>query len=132
MCALFAKAAEAAIDAGSSELLNFERGVVVQLVRTLPCHGRGRGFESRRPRHSFEWLTDLPPSRSGDIRGRLQQTATSLPANSLPTYLHWISFGAGNKPVGRIASTNLSCARRLAFDLSCKYLLVICRLLCRR
>src|SRR5262252_3129809 len=27
-------------------------GVVVQLVRTLPCHGRGRGFESRRPRHS--------------------------------------------------------------------------------
>jgi hypothetical protein len=28
-------------------------GDVVQLVRTLPCHGRGRGFESRRPRHSF-------------------------------------------------------------------------------
>ena len=27
-------------------------GDVVQLVRTLPCHGRGRGFESRRPRHS--------------------------------------------------------------------------------
>src|SRR5580704_13341217 len=25
-------------------------GDVVQLVRTLPCHGRGRGFESRRPR----------------------------------------------------------------------------------
>ena len=29
-------------------------GDVVQLVRTLPCHGRGRGFEFRRPRHSFE------------------------------------------------------------------------------
>ena len=29
-------------------------GDVVQLVRTLPCHGRGRGFESRRPRHSLE------------------------------------------------------------------------------
>ena len=28
-------------------------GDVVQLVRTLPCHGRGREFESRRPRHSF-------------------------------------------------------------------------------
>ncbi len=26
-------------------------GDVVQLVRTLPCHGRGREFESRRPRH---------------------------------------------------------------------------------
>jgi hypothetical protein len=24
------------------------------LVRTLPCHGRGRGFESRRPRHSLK------------------------------------------------------------------------------
>jgi hypothetical protein len=31
-------------------------GDVVQLVRTLPCHGRGRGFESRRPRHSFKPL----------------------------------------------------------------------------
>jgi hypothetical protein len=29
-------------------------GDVVQLVRTLPCHGRGREFESRRPRHSFQ------------------------------------------------------------------------------
>jgi hypothetical protein len=27
-------------------------GDVVQLVRTLPCHGRGREFESRRPRHT--------------------------------------------------------------------------------
>jgi hypothetical protein len=28
-----------------------ERGDVAQLVRALPCHGRGRGFEPRRPRH---------------------------------------------------------------------------------
>jgi hypothetical protein len=31
-------------------------GDVVQLVRTLPCHGRGRGFESRRPRHILKDL----------------------------------------------------------------------------
>ena len=29
----------------------FRNGVVVQLVRTLACHARGRGFEPRRPRH---------------------------------------------------------------------------------
>jgi hypothetical protein len=33
-----------------------QSGDVVQLVRTLPCHGRGRGFESRRPRQFFQAL----------------------------------------------------------------------------
>ncbi len=32
-------------------LNNIPFGAVVQLVRMLPCHGRGRGFESRPVRH---------------------------------------------------------------------------------
>jgi hypothetical protein len=38
-------------------------GDVVQLVRTLPCHGRGREFESRRPRQLFQSLKEI----SGDF-----------------------------------------------------------------
>ncbi len=34
------------------------RGGVAQLVRALPCHGRGYGFEPRRSRHCFRF----PPS----------------------------------------------------------------------
>ena len=51
---VYAKSAKSAMDAAFHQVLVFERGDVVQLVRTLPCHGRGRGFESRRPRHSFQ------------------------------------------------------------------------------
>jgi len=36
--ALYAKPAGRAMDAGFRQLLNFPRGVVVQLVRTLHCH----------------------------------------------------------------------------------------------
>ncbi len=39
---------------------NFCFGSVVQLVRMLPCHGRGRGFESR-PVRLINWL-----SQNGD------------------------------------------------------------------
>ncbi len=31
-------------------------GDVAQLVRALPCHGRGRGFEPRRPRQILKHL----------------------------------------------------------------------------
>src|SRR5260370_40910400 len=41
-------------------------GDVVQLVRTLPCHGRGREFESRRPRHSFQALAESMAFRCGN------------------------------------------------------------------
>ena len=36
-----------------------EAGDVAQLVRALPCHGRGRGFEPRRPRHKSSRNKDL-------------------------------------------------------------------------
>ena len=41
---------------GSDKGKKNEVGDVVQLVRTLPCHGRGREFESRRPRQFFQAL----------------------------------------------------------------------------
>jgi len=33
------------------QVVEKQSGDVAQLVRALPCHGRGRGFEPRRPRH---------------------------------------------------------------------------------
>src|SRR3984893_9911744 len=30
------------------------RLISIDYISTLPCHGRGREFESRRPRHSFQ------------------------------------------------------------------------------
>ena len=36
------------------QVADWQPGDVAQLVRALPCHGRGRGFEPRRPRHTFQ------------------------------------------------------------------------------
>ena len=51
-------------------------GDVVQLVRTLPCHGRGREFESRRPRHSFQGVAGRD---TGNSNPRLNPTSVSPP-----------------------------------------------------
>ncbi len=57
-----------------------ETGDVVQLVRTLPCHGRGRGFESRRPRHLFRHLAKDGSHRNcPNLSDRNHPTSTSLP-----------------------------------------------------
>ena len=65
--ALYAKLAKALSGKGSWQVVDLASGDVVQLVRTLPCHGRGREFESRRPRHSFEWFTKNPDKQSGSV-----------------------------------------------------------------
>ena len=41
---------------GSSPIVPTINGPVVQLVRTLACHARGRGFEPHRSRRSFHTL----------------------------------------------------------------------------
>src|SRR6266403_2948103 len=50
----YAKLATALFLRALQQVVDSTAGDVVQLVRTLPCHGRGREFESRRPRHSFQ------------------------------------------------------------------------------
>ena len=44
---------------GSSPIVS-TNGLVVQLVRTPPCHGGGRGFESHPGRHFFGFLKAMP------------------------------------------------------------------------
>ena len=59
-----AKLATASFHGALWQVVDSTVGDVVQLVRTLPCHGRGREFESRRPRHSFQALGEnekFPP-----------------------------------------------------------------------
>ena len=50
------------------------RGGVAQLVRALPCHGRGYGFEPRRSRHSLlgvfagSWFLPEPFPQTWDVK----------------------------------------------------------------
>ena len=56
VCTLYAKPRKALSSKAFRRIVDLASGDVVQLVRTLPCHGRGRGFESRRPRQFFQAL----------------------------------------------------------------------------
>ena len=58
------------LDEGSGIVYNvksdFRNGPVVQLVRTLACHARGRGFESLPGRHcGFSSSGRAPPCQGG-------------------------------------------------------------------
>jgi hypothetical protein len=99
-------------------------GDVVQLVRTLPCHGRGREFESRRPRHFFLSLTSWPRKKPGSVWVQYHvgvrrpaahsiETVLRLNGHSSMDYCTSVDLLTGNKPPGRMASTSLPCARRL-------------------
>ena len=46
-----------------------ESGDVAQLVRALPCHGRGRGFEPRRPRHHSKALRMMGDPKKTELLG---------------------------------------------------------------
>ena len=46
-------------DVAGSSPAGGANGPVVQLVRTLPCHGRGHGFESRPDRHFVKKMISL-------------------------------------------------------------------------
>ena len=56
-------------------------GLVVQLVRTPPCHGGGRGFESHPGRHFF-WLSKSYASVAQSVE---QRTENPRVVGSIPT-----------------------------------------------
>jgi hypothetical protein len=52
-----------------------QKGDVVQLVRMLPCHGRGRGFEPRRPRHHSKGLTVNVASKTREQKRYIRENS---------------------------------------------------------
>ncbi len=86
-------------------------GVVAQLVRALPCHGKGRGFESRRPRRNMErdnfQKTDAI-LLCGGVGSRIREISGDLPKSLLDV---------GGKPLIQYSLDNLEAAyiRHLIF-----------------
>ena len=70
----------------------------------IDCHGRGRGFESRSPRHCFQALVRHPENQSGFVLVQKQ------------FHHYWTNFDLlpDNKPVGKNRLTSLSCAGLLS------------------
>ncbi len=67
-------------------------GVVAQLARALPCHGRGRGFESLPPRQVSKMNTEILPGfslKNKDWAEGLQQFLSKYFSISVVYWPHW-------------------------------------------
>ena len=51
------------------QVAEMQSGDVAQLVRALPCHGRGRGFEPRRPRHDSKGFRIMNDHKKKEVVG---------------------------------------------------------------
>ena len=89
-------------------------GDVAQLVRALPCHGRGRGFEPRRPRHSFQSTYGMFGTKVTTKSGHDMGTITAYRALTAIAPDSVVPTGAEIVPAFEtIILTTLLCAARL-------------------
>src|ERR1039457_7080865 len=72
-------------------------GGVAQLVRALPCHGRGYGFEPRRSRHLFPSIS-LRNQRFSSLRCRAGSQICQLSANR-PDNVNFLGSSVRRKSV---------------------------------
>ena len=76
-----------------------EYGSVVQLVRTLACHARGHGFESRPSRHicGFSSFGRAPPCQGGgsgfEPRNPLQESGSFLRSGFFTITVSGVCYG---------------------------------------
>src|ERR1700738_1289834 len=98
------------------------RLISISYITTLPCHGRGREFESRRPRHSFQkscsdsffsaLRTILCDSRHAVVCLRVKRHSTRRLTNAAACIFGRLIFGlnylAGTASKGRTSRSTLS------------------------
>ena len=65
------------------------RLISIDYITALPCHGRGREFESRRPRHFFQALTESAPFSRGHKKAQNRYRKRAL-ARQSSRLLHFL------------------------------------------